>query len=74
MECYITYCVKGFFAFNSENELICEKLFPKDEIINRLAEINDKQIVSEEMEIIEDIRNAGVMNKEINLILQEINL
>ena len=48
MECYITYCVKGFFAFNSENELICKKLFPEDEIINRLAEINDKQIVKEE--------------------------
>ena len=22
MECYITYCVKGFFAFNDKNELI----------------------------------------------------
>ena len=55
MECYITYCVKGFFAFNSENELICEKLFPEDEIINRLAEINDKQIVKEELEIIEEV-------------------
>ena len=54
MECYITYCVKGFFAFNSENELICKKLFPEDEIINRLAEINDKQIVKEESEIIEE--------------------
>ena len=41
MECYITYCVKGFFAFNGENELICEHLFPENEIINRLAEIND---------------------------------
>ena len=20
MECYITYCVKGYFAFNSEND------------------------------------------------------
>ena len=39
MECYITYCVKGFFAFNGENELICEKLFPEDEVISRLAEI-----------------------------------
>ena len=27
-----------------------------------------------EMKIIEDIRNAGVMNKEIDLILQETNL
>ena len=55
MECYITYCVKGFFAFNSENELICKRLFPENEIINRLAEINDKQIVLEESEIINDV-------------------
>lgn len=55
MECYITYSVKGFLAFNNENELICEKLFPEDEIINRLAEINDKNIVKEEIEIIEEV-------------------
>ena len=54
MECYITYCVKGFFAFNNENELICKKLFPEDEIISRLTEINDKKIVPEELEIIEE--------------------
>ena len=57
MECYITYCVKGYFAFNSENELISQKLFPDDEIINRLAEINDKQIVEEELEIIDEVSN-----------------
>ena len=34
MECYITYCIKGFLAFNSDNELICEKPFPENEIIN----------------------------------------
>ncbi|WP_405293097.1 NOP5/NOP56 family protein [Methanobrevibacter sp.] len=55
MECYITYCVKGFFAFNSENELISKKLFPTDEIIDRLAKINDKEIVKEELEIIEEV-------------------
>ena len=55
MECYITYCVKGYFAFNSENELISKRLFPDDEIINRLAEIDDKQIVAEELEIIEEV-------------------
>jgi nucleolar protein 56 len=55
MECYITYCVKGFLAFNSENELISEKLFPEDEILNRLADINDKKIVPEEMEIIDEV-------------------
>lgn len=55
MECYITYCVKGFFAFDSENKLICEKLFPNEEIINRLADINDKKIVKEESEIINEL-------------------
>jgi nucleolar protein 56 len=53
MECYVTYCVKGFLAFNSENELISKKLFPAGEILNRLADIDDKKIVAEEMEIID---------------------
>ena len=55
MECYITYCVKGFFAFNTENKLICKKLFPDEEIINRLIEIDNKEIVKEELEIIEEV-------------------
>ena len=55
MQCYITYSIKGFLAFNSENELICKKLFPEDKIINRLAEIAEKQIVAEELEIIEEV-------------------
>ena len=54
MQCYITYCIKGFLAFNSDNELISEKLFPEDEIIQRLAEINDKKIVEEESESIKE--------------------
>ena len=55
MECYITYCVKGFFAFNSQNELIAKKLFPEDEIITRLAQIDEKEIVKEESEIIKEL-------------------
>ena len=55
MECYITYCVKGFFAFDSENELISERLFPESEILNRLADIDEKKIVDEEAEIIEEL-------------------
>ena len=55
MECYITYCVKGFLAFNSENELISEKLFPEKEILNRLADIDDKKTVPEETEIIDEV-------------------
>ena len=55
MECYITYCVKGYLAFNGENELIAEKLFPEDETLNRLADLDEKKIVAEEMEIIEEV-------------------
>jgi len=55
MECYITYCVKGYYAFDSENELICERLFPENEIINRLVDINNRQIVNEELEIINEV-------------------
>jgi len=57
MECYITYSIKGFYAFNNENKLITKKLFPEDEIINRLADIDDKKIVPEENEIIEEVSN-----------------
>ncbi len=55
MECYITYCIKGFFAFDGDNELIAKKLFPQNEIIERLAEIDNGQIVKEELEIIEEV-------------------
>ena len=55
MQCFITYSVKGFLAFNDKNELICERLFPEDEIINRLAQIAEKQLVAEELEIINEV-------------------
>ncbi len=55
MECYITYCIKGFFAFNGENELIAKKLFPEDEIINRLIVIENKEIAPEELDIINEV-------------------
>ncbi|MBQ6511341.1 NOP5/NOP56 family protein [Methanobrevibacter sp.] len=55
MECYITYCIKGYLAFNEDNEIIAKKLFPEDEIVQRFADINDKKIVKEELEIIEEV-------------------
>ena len=67
MECYITYSVKGFYAFNNENELISEKLFQEDEIVTRLIDIDDKKIVAEEMEIIEEV------SKNYNEIIIESN-
>ena len=40
MECYVTYSVKGFYAFNENNELIAEKLFKETEILQKLIEIH----------------------------------
>ena len=55
MECYVTYSVKGFYAFDENNEQICEKLFDKDEIIQKLIEIDNKEIPTEENEIIDEL-------------------
>ncbi len=57
MQCYITYCIKGFLAFNGDNELIAEKLFPEDEIVERLISLDEKQIVSEEIDIIKEVED-----------------
>ena len=57
MQCYITYSVKGYVAFNAENELIAEKPFPEDEIITRLISIENKEIVPEEIEIIKEVED-----------------
>ncbi len=48
MECYITYCIKGFLAFSEDFELITQKLFPKESIVTALMEIENKKIVSQE--------------------------
>lgn len=55
MECYITYCIKGFLAFSEDFELITQKLFPKESIVTALIEIENKKIVSQEKEIIEEV-------------------
>ena len=55
MECYITYCVNGFYAFDSENKLILKNQFPESELIDRLADIDGKKILNEEMEMIEEL-------------------
>ena len=55
MECYITYSVKGFYAFNEDNELIGEKLFNPNEILEKLIEIDNKEIPSEERDLINEL-------------------
>ena len=58
MECYVTYCVKGFYAFNENNELIAEKLFKEDEILEKLIEIDNKEIPTEEIELISELSKS----------------
>ena len=55
MECYVTYSIKGFYAFNENNELIGEKLFKEEEILQKLIEIDNKEILPEESELIEEL-------------------
>ena len=55
MECYVTYSVKGFYAFNENNELIAQKLFNEDEILQKLIEIDNKEIPIEENKLIEEL-------------------
>ena len=55
MECYVTYSIKGFYAFNENNELIAEKLFEEEEILQKLIEIDNKEILPEESELIEEL-------------------
>ena len=55
MECYVTYSIKGFYAFNENNELIAEKLFKEEEILQKLIEIDNKEIPTEENELIEEL-------------------
>ena len=55
MECYVTYSAKGFYAFNENKELIGEKLFKEDEILQKLIEIDNKEIPQEESELIDEL-------------------
>ena len=55
MECYITYSIKGFYAFNDSEELIAKKLFKEEEILQKLIEIDNKGIPSEEIELINEL-------------------
>ena len=46
MDCYITYFIGGFLAFKDNQELIKIKPFPKEEIVDRLISLENKEIAS----------------------------
>ncbi|MDO5848100.1 MAG: ATP-binding protein [Methanobrevibacter sp.] len=57
MDCYITYFIGGFLAFKDNQDLIKIKPFPKDEIVSRMISLENKELVAEEIEIIEELEN-----------------
>ena len=60
MECYITYCIKGFLAFNEDFELIAKKLFPKESIVTALMEIENKKIASQEKRLLKKFQKTMI--------------
>ena len=67
MECYVTYSIKGYYAFDDNLNLISEKLFNEDEILENLIEIEEKKIPTEEAEIIKELsNNYDIINIESN--------
>lgn len=55
MDCFITYCIKGFIAIDENEEIIDSKLFKNDEILSKINKIENKEILKEEIELIEKI-------------------
>lgn len=55
MDCYITYCIGGFLAFDENQNLIAIKPFSNDECVSRFYDIEEKKVVLEEIDIIKQL-------------------
>ncbi len=65
MELYITHCIAGFLGFNGELELIDYELFTDDTIIDRLIRIENREVLDEEIRLIErNLNNYEKINIE----------
>ena len=54
MKCYITTTSFGFIATNQDNEIIDYRVFEKKQV-EKLLEIQKKQLLQEEVELIESV-------------------
>lgn len=61
MELYITHCIAGFLGFNNELKLIDYELFTADNIIDKLIKIENREVLDEEIKLIE--RNLNKYEK-----------
>ncbi|MCQ2971805.1 MAG: ATP-binding protein [archaeon] len=55
MDCFITYCIKGFIAFDENFKIIGKKLFLADEIPVKVNKINNRELLAEEIQLIEEV-------------------
>lgn len=73
MELYITHCVAGFLAFNDDLEIIDYELFDEN-VVNTLIKIENREVVSEELNLIERNSNYETINLESLNKLSDYNL
>ena len=55
MEYYISQCIAGFFCFDENLDLVNYKLFKEEEIAENLLKIEDNEILTEEINLINEI-------------------
>lgn len=57
MDCYISYFIEGFIAFNEDFDLIAFNRFSKDERVLKIIDLDKKEFVDEEIAIIEELQD-----------------
>ncbi|NOX71286.1 MAG: hypothetical protein GXO64_01120 [Candidatus Micrarchaeota archaeon] len=62
MRAYVATCLIGSFAFDNDGGILLYKLFPKDVefIADRLAACGRREIIPEEKEIVEELKESGL--------------
>ena len=56
MNCYITYFIEGFIAFNEKFDLIAFNKFALNERVSKIIQLEKKEFVIEEIDIIKKLQ------------------
>ena len=72
MEFYITQCIAGFIAFDEDLQMVECKLFKEDEIVSKLIEIEENELLEEEIDLINELSsNESYKSSDENKIIIE---
>ena len=74
MELYITHCIAGFLAFNNDLQLIDYELFNEKNLVNNLIKIENREVLPEELKLIERNSNYETINIESLNKLSDYNI